>query len=205
MVNRADFSRNYVHDQLLQQGVAFPAAKDLLPQEKAFTQARTGCVLTYAGQAVTTGRQAECFANEYLGGHLTWLPTKLGMTDYSYLDGKNYTQLGGVLFPLKAQLAAAQAAGSPDVAKLTQQVNDITEIRQKMFEGTMLRNALLTSFGFSQLGDAARTASTISFIVAGLLFVLSIAGFAHAYLTPKTKAFAPPAPAEPSPGELTHA
>lgn len=204
MVNRADFSGNYVHDQLIQQGIVFPAAADLAPQEKAFTQARSGCVLTYAGQTATTGKQAECYANEYLGGHLTWLPTRLGMTRYAYLDGKNYTQLGAALRPLRASLTAAQAAHSPTVADLSQQVSDVTTIRQKMFEGTMLRNALLTSYGFSQLGDMARTGSKLCFAAGGLLFLLSIAGFVHAYFTPRSRPFAPAEPTEQSPRALAH-
>lgn len=205
LVNRADFSKNYVSGQLAQESVSFPVANKLLPRERAFTEARSGCVLKYAGQTATTGKQAECYANEYLGGHLTWLPTRLGMDRYFNLDGKNYTELGAVLSPLKTKLAAAKAAQSPDVAMLTQQVSDITTIRQKMFEGTMLRNALLTSYGFSQLGDMARIASTLSFGVAALLFLLAIAGFVHAYRTPKTVAFAPLEFVDTPPRELVHA
>ena len=192
LVNRADFSQNYVQDQLVEQSITFPAAKDLLPPEKAFTEARSGCVLEYAGQAVTTGKQGECYANEYLGGHLTWLATRLGMTQVAYVDGLNYRELGAELSNVRAEIAAAEKSNGDDVAALKQKLADVTTVRQKMFEGTMLRNALLTSYGFGQLGDMARIGSNASFALAGLLFLLALAGFVHASRTPRSQAFAPP-------------
>jgi hypothetical protein len=204
MLNRADFSRNYVHDQLVQESVVFPVAKDLQPREKSFTEARSGCVLTYAGQEVTTGKQAECYANEYLGGHLSWLATRLGMTQVAYVDGKNYRELGLELANIRAQIKTAEQSGSPDVAALQQKLTDVTTVRQKMFEGTMLRNALLTSYGFGELGTLARTGSNVCFAIGGLLVLLAIASFAHAARTPKSQAFAPPLPIQPAPRELAH-
>lgn len=191
LADRADFSKNYVRDQLTQQSLAFPAAKALLPQEKAFTQARSGCVLTYAGQEVTTGKQAECYANEYIGGHLTWLATRLGMTQVSYVDGLNYRQLGAELATIKVQIAGAEQAKAATVPRLQQKLADVTTVRQKMFEGTMLRNALLTSYGFSQLGDMARITSLVCWALGALLALLAVAGFVHAYRTPRSQPFAP--------------
>lgn len=192
LLNRADFSENYVRSQLGQENITFPALADLLPQEKSFTEVRTGCVIAYAGQAVTTGKQAECFGNEYLGGHLSWLATRLGMTQVAYVDGLNYRQLGAELGNIRGEIAAAEKAKDASVAALQQKLTDVTTVRQKMFEGTMLRNALLTSYGFGELGDMARIGSNVVLAIAGLLLLLSLAGFAHAYRTPRTQAFAPP-------------
>lgn len=192
LANRADFSENYVHDQLAEQGVTFPAAADLTAEEKAFTEARSGCVLDFAERAVTTGKQAECYANEYLGGHLAGLATRLGMTQVAYVDGMNYRELGAELGNIKAEIAAAEESKDADVAALEQKLADVTTVRQKMFEGTMLRGALLTPYGFSELGDVARIASNFAFGIAALLLLLAIAGFVHAYRTPSTVAFAPP-------------
>lgn len=192
LANRADFSETYVHDQLEAQSVTFPAATDLVAQETAFTEDRSGCVLDYAGQAVTSGKQAECFANEYLGGHLTWLATRLGMTQVAYVDRMNYRELGAELGKIRAEITAAKEAEAPGIAALEQKLADVTTVRQKMFEGTMLKGALLTPYGFSQLGDIARIASNFAFGIAALLLILAIAGFVHAYRTPPSVAFAPP-------------
>lgn len=192
LVERSTFSDNYVRDQLTQQSITFPKAETLQPKETEFTEARSGCVLEYAGQAVTTGKQAECYANEYLGGHLTWLATRLGMTQVAYVDGMNYRELGGELGKLRGDITAAEKAGASNVAALQQQLADVTTVRQKMFEGTMLRNALLTSYGFSQLGDMAGVASKLCFGAAALLVVLGLAGLLHARRTPLSQAFAPP-------------
>ena len=189
LANRADFAQTYVREHLGEQSITFPAAADLGEREVAFTEERSGCVLTYAGQEVTTGKQAECYANEYLGGHLTWLATRLGMSQVADVDGLNYRELGAELGAIRADIAEADEA---DVAALEQRLADVTTVRQRMFEGTMLRNALLTSYGFSQFGDLAATGSTVSFAVAGILGLLALAGFAHAYRTPRTVAFAPP-------------
>lgn len=192
LANRADFSHSYVRDQLVEQSITFPAATDLAPQEKSFTKDRSGCVLDYAGQAVRTGKQAECYANEYLGGHLTWLATRLGMTQVAYVDGMNYRELGSEMGNIREEIAAAEESNSPNLAALEQKLADVTTVRDYMFQGTMLRGALLTPYGFSELGDLARIASNFALGIAALLFLLAIAGFVHAYRTPRSVAFAPP-------------
>lgn len=192
LANRADFSENYVHDQLVQQSITFPAEADLSPEEMAFTEERTGCVLDFAGDAVTTGKQAECYANEYLGGHLTWLATRLGMTQVAYVDGMNYRELGTELGSIREEIAAAQESNAPNLAALEQKLADVTTVREYMFQGTMLRGALLTPYGFSELGDMARITSNVALGIAALLFLLAVAGFVHAYRTPRSVAFAAP-------------
>jgi hypothetical protein len=54
----------------------------------------------------------------------------------------------------------------------------------------MLRRSRLTTYGFSVLGERIAQAATIIFSAAGLLTRLSIAGFVHALLTPKSAPFA---------------
>lgn len=205
LADRADYSENYVHDQLVEQNITFPAAADLSPEEKAFTEERSGCVLDYAGQALTTGKQAECYANEYLGGHLTWLATRLGMTQVAYVDGMSYRELGTELGNIRTEIAAAEEANDPDLAALEQKLADVTKVREFMFQGTMLRGALLTPYGFSQLGDMARIASNFAFGIAALLFLLAVAGFVHAYRTPRSVAFAPPEQVTPETRVPVHA
>jgi hypothetical protein len=51
---------------------------------------------------------------------------------------------------------------------------------------------LLTSYGFSELGAKADQAASVIFLGVILLTALSIAGFVHALVTPKSAAFAAP-------------
>src|SRR3989304_9369599 len=74
LTTEANFSKNYVKDQLSEQKITFTTVDKLAADDKAFTEARTGCVIEYAGQPLTTGKQAECYANEYIGGHLKKKP-----------------------------------------------------------------------------------------------------------------------------------
>ena len=75
-----------------------------------------------------------------------------------------------------------------------EQLTDATTQRETLFKGETLRGLLLTSYGFSEFGVKGRQVEVVSFIVAALLFLLSIAGFVHALRTPRNAAFAAPEP-----------
>jgi hypothetical protein len=192
MANRANFAKDYVRTQLTQQDLAFPTADKLAPRERQFTEARSACVIRYAGQAITTGKQAECYANEYLGGHLTWLATRLEMPQVAFVDGLSYRRLGVVQADLNAQITAAKASNDPSLTALQQRLADVTTVRDKMFQGTMLRNALLTSYGFASLGVTAGQVGTVAFVAASVLVLLAAAGCVHAFFTSETKTFGAP-------------
>src|SRR4051794_9397287 len=78
--SNASFANTYVADQLSQQHITFKPAASLTDEEK--TQA---CLVTYAGQNLTTGKQAECYANNFIGVHLKGIA-----------GGKTYAELGEV-------------------------------------------------------------------------------------------------------------
>lgn len=59
-----------------------------------------------------------------------------------------------------------------------------------MFKGETLRGLLLTTYGFSEFGTKAAQAATVVYAAAALMFLLALAGFAHAFLTPATVPFA---------------
>jgi hypothetical protein len=180
--NEGNFSRDYVKDQLGQQRITFTAEEKLTDLDKQFSAERTNCIVTYAGQALDSGKKAECFANEYLGSHLSRMPTAdKPMT---------YAEIGDAQSAVRAQIATAKAAGQP-TADLDAQLASLTTSRETVFKGEMLRGALLTSYGFSVLGERAMLASTVAFAGAVIFAVLSVAGFIHAFRTPATKAFAP--------------
>lgn len=182
--SNADFSNNYVKSQLSQQQISFKPADELTDYEKSFTEARTGCIVTNAGKALTTGKQAECYANEFIGAHLK--------SPEGAAKGMTYAQLGDVQGELRAKIAAAKTSDPTTVPLLEKQLADTTVARETVFKGEMLRGALLTSFGFSTLGEKAGQGATIAYLGAALMALLSIAGFIHAALTPATKGFAVP-------------
>lgn len=178
MTSNGNFSKRYVTDQLKQEKITFKTADTLTEEEKA-----APCLVKYAGQALTTGKQAECYANNFIGLHVKTTG-----------NGKTYAELGDVQTDLRAQIATAQKNGDPAVADLQKQLTDVTNQRETVFKGETLRGILLTSYGFSVLGAKASQAAGIIYLGAALLTLLSIAGFVHAFVTPKSKAFAAPEP-----------
>jgi hypothetical protein len=178
LTSNANFAKTYVTDQLSAQKITFTAADKLSDEEKA-----QACLVQYAGQPMTTGKQAECYANHYIGLHLEGIA-----------DGQTYAELGGVQTALRAQIAALPET-DPARADLQTQLNTVTGQRDTVFKGETLRGLLLTSYGFSELGTKAAVGATVAYIGAGLMFLLALLGFWHGLRTPATKAFAPPTPA----------
>ncbi|GAA2357361.1 hypothetical protein [Dactylosporangium salmoneum] len=176
LTSNANFANNYVKSQLGQQQITFKTSDTLTAEER-----QSACLVKYAGQQLTTGKQAECYANEFIGLHLK-----------SIAGGKTYAQLGDVQTDLKAKLAAAQKADDGSAAALQQQLTDINTARETVFKGETLRGLLLTSYGFSEFGAKAAQAALVAYLAAGLLFLVGAAGLVHALRTPRTQGFAVP-------------
>jgi hypothetical protein len=154
--NQANFAHDYVHDQLAAQQITFTPAAGLKANEKS------PCIVDNAGKLLTTGRQAECYANHYIAVHLSEVN-----------DGKTYAQTSSELRALPDQTSAGAKALSAKVDTL--------------FRGETLRGLLLTSYGFSIFGDRAHQAALVCFGVALVLILAGIAGLIHAFRTPKDK------------------
>jgi hypothetical protein len=176
--NQADFAKTYVHDQLSAQRITFTPAKFLAPEENASCLKENGTTDGNAskGQALTTGKQAECYANEYIALHLSEIN-----------DGKTYSETSGESRALAEKAAAATKAGSADAADLNTQAKALDGKVQTLFRGETLRGLLLTSYGFSIFGERAQQAAWVCFAVAFVLFLAAIAGFIHAFTTSKEK------------------
>jgi hypothetical protein len=150
------FTTSSVHNQLAQQQIVFPSAA-------AFAQAKAGTEITpsmlpylqkYAGQPLTTGAQAEAYADHFIAVHLSEMP------------------LGGVY----ANVSAASRADPTNTA-LAQEV-------QASFQGTTLRGLLLEAYAFSEFGLIALWAGIAAFALAGIMALLVALGFWHARRTP---------------------
>jgi hypothetical protein len=175
LTSNASFAKDYVADQLTQQNITFTPAEALSEEEQA-----QPCLVTYAGQALTNGKQAECYANSYIGLHLQ--DTAGGMT---------YAELGPVQRELRDQVTAAEASNDPALADLETELADVTQQRETVFKGETLRGLLLTSYGFSEFGVKGDQVATVAYIAAFVLLLLAAAGFFHAFRTPRNRPFAP--------------
>ena len=125
------FANSSVSNQLSAQRITFPAAT-------AFAQAKPGTEITpgmipylekYAGQEMTTGAQAEAYANHFIAVHLQ----QIG-------EGKTYSELSGAALALPKGSAAFTAAEATV---------------QTVFQGTTLRSMLLNAYGWWQMGQIA--------------------------------------------------
>lgn len=152
------FISNDVHNQLAAQKIDFPPAS-------AFQHAKAGTEITpsmipvvsqYAGQEMTTGAQAEVYADHFIAVHLQ----EIG-------GGLTYSQL------------SAKSIADPKNAALAAQV-------QTVFRGTTLRGLLLNVYAFWQIGQIAGIAALASFILAGVMLLLVVAGIVHLRRTPET-------------------
>jgi hypothetical protein len=161
--NQADFAKNYVHDQLSQQKITFTPAAALKPDESA------ACLKTYAGQPLTTGAQAECYANHYIAVHLKGID-----------NGKTYSEASGDARAMQAQLTAMPDPTSAEAVTLAANVKDANAKVDTLFRGETLRGLLLTSYGFSIFGTRAHQAALVCFGLVIVLLLASIAGFIHA-------------------------
>ena len=167
--SQASFADTYVRDQLSQQKITFTPVDKLTDEEK-----KSDCLVQNAGRALTTGAQAECYANAYIGLHVSEVN-----------DGKTYSQTSTESRAAQAKAEAAVKANAPDAEQLQAQAKALAGKTDTLFKGETLRGLLLTSYGFSIFGERAQQAAWVAYAAALVLFVASIAGFVHAATTPK--------------------
>ena len=170
MMSNAKFSDNYVTGQLGQQRITFKAVDALTDAER-----KSACVVANAGKPLTTPKQAECYANEFIGTHVKAIGA-----------GRTYAELEDVRAGLLAKIAAAEASGDPELARWQKELGAVTGQREAMFKAETLRGILLTSFGFGTLGQKVGEAATVAYAAAGAITVLSLAGLVYAYRRPRT-------------------
>jgi hypothetical protein len=119
----SNFATSQVQTQLTAQKIDFPAANSAAI--KALPAADAAAMKVYAGQALTTGTQAETYANHFIAVHLQ----EIG-------GGQTYSQV------------SAASIADPNNTKLSGEV-------QTLFRGETLRGLLLNSYGWWQIGSYA--------------------------------------------------
>jgi hypothetical protein len=138
------FVNNEVHTQLAAQQIYFPASNSPAIKAPEFA-----AMHQYAGQQMTTGAQAEVYADHFIANHLKAIG-----------GGKTYAQL------------SAQSLAQPKNAALAAQV-------QTVFRGETLRGLLLNAYAFWEMGQIMLIAAIAAYAAAALMLILSALGIAH--------------------------
>ncbi len=193
--NQADFAKSYVKDQLGAQQIYFQPTKTLDAE-----MSKVACLTKYGqggdaahggGQLMTTGKMAECYANEYIGTHMKAAAKGAGYDGATYATMGTFVMAGDGSATSKSlvdQLAAATKGGDQPTIDAAQKALDTAKgLRGTLLTGETLRGLLLTSYGFSIFGDRAALAGTICMLAFALLLVLSIAGLVHAFTSKHAK------------------
>jgi hypothetical protein len=155
------FVGDEVHSQLAAQQVYFPAKNSPAIAAPEFAAMRQ-----YAGQQLTTGAQAEVYADHFIANHLKAIG-----------GGRTYAQL------------SAQAQADPTNTKLAATVETV-------FKGETLRGLLLNAYAFGTMGTIAGVAAIAAFIAAAVMLLLGGLGLWHGRRTPdSTEIFGGPPPA----------
>jgi hypothetical protein len=149
-----NFVNDEVHSQLAAQQIFFPA-KD----SKGIAGPEFAPIRKYAGQQLTSGAQAQAYADHYIAIHLR----EIG-------GGKTYAQL------------SAQAQANPTDTKLAGTV-------QTMFRGETLRGLLLNAYAFGTMGLIAGIAAVVAYLAAAVMLVLGLLGLRHSRRVPITEDF----------------
>lgn len=181
LVDQASFANNYVKDELSAQKITFAPAANLTDAEKNWKPG-SSCLTTYAGQLMTSGPMAECYAKYYIREHMH------SAADAAGFPGATYATIGTASRELGTQLTAAKNANNTSLAAdLQKKIDAATSLRSTLQLGESLSGMLLTTYGFSVIASKAEFAANILYALAGVMVLLSVAGFVHAFVTPKDK------------------
>jgi hypothetical protein len=150
------FIKNEVHDQLAAQKITMPTDQTGLSTLPADDKA---ALEPYAGQPMTTGKQAQAYADHFIAVHLN----EAG-------GGKTYSEVSG---QYQAQCSDPAAASSADCQQLA-------GLKTTLFQGETLRGLLLYAYAFATMGTIAGYAAIGAFIGGILLLILALLGFRHA-------------------------
>jgi hypothetical protein len=147
------YAHSYVSDQLSQEKITMPSGDSLK------TADMQKYLSPYAGQQMTTGPQAQAFANHYIHAHMN-----------AASDNKTYEEVSGEYI----------ACSSNDATKTSDSCVALGQLRQTLFMGDSLRGMLLTAYAWWLVGTIAIWAG-----VAALVLAVVLAGLGWFVLKPR--------------------
>jgi hypothetical protein len=157
----ATFASDTVKLQLEQQRITMPAADSA--GFKALPAEAQSALKPFDALPLTTGKQAQAYADFYIGSHLKGIA-----------GGKVYSEVSG-----EALAASAASRAAPNDLALAEKAGALMGQRTTLFMGETLRGVLLTAYAFWQLGKIAMYASYAAAIGGVLMLILALMGFAH--------------------------
>ena len=157
----ASFADESVATQLSQQKITMPDQDSA--GFKALSEEAQTALAPFSNMPLTTGEQAQAYADFYIGSHLKGIAA-----------GKVYSEVSGM-----ALAASAKSKAEPANIALATEAGILMGQRTTLFMGETLRGLLLYSFAFWQIGQIAMYAAWAAAAGGLLMLVLSLLGFAH--------------------------
>lgn len=157
----ATFANDTVKQQLEQQRITMPAVDSA--SFKALPAEAQEALKPFDGLPLTTGKQAQAYADFYIGTHIKGIA-----------GGKVYSEISG-----EALAANAASKAAPGDAELAAKAATLMGQRTTLFMGETLRGVLLTAYAFWQLGQIAMFAAYAAASGGVLMLILALMGFAH--------------------------
>lgn len=142
-----NFAHGYVTDQLKQENLTMPSEDGVNALEDQASQDK---LRPYIDEPMTTGPQAEAFANNYIWEHMM-----------ASSDGKGYQEVSGEYNAMAAELSDEEKATNEEFQALD-------SLRDSLFMGDTLRGMLLNAYGWWLLGTIAMYVG-IGAIVVGVI------------------------------------
>lgn len=156
----SNFSSDYVSDELAAQNITFPPPDALLEEGRED-------LAKFGGEQVDTGTEAEAYAS-YIQGHVQEMA-----------GGLTYSEIPDRAARTALQEAIESGAPADEIAQLEQEATTLSQQRDTVFKGEMLRGTLLNAYAWSTMGQIAGIAATAAFAAAAVMLVLSVAGGVH--------------------------
>jgi len=158
----ATFASGTVASQLEAQAIMIPADNGD-PKADAATLA---FFKDNGNKVMSTGKQAQMYADHYIGFHLSAMPT--------------YAEATAL-----ARSAAAAAAMDPTNADAQAALIKANAAVETVFKGESLRGMLLNAYAFGTLGMIAGIAAKVTLVGALVMFLFVFAGVRHIRRTPE--------------------
>lgn len=195
----SNFVADQVHDQLGMQGITMPSG----PALDALPAADKAALEPYAGQQMTTGPQAQAYANHFILVHMNEGTDTLfkSLQDLG-IDTSQWESMA----PLTYASAGTVNSDINDKTKTPNLTDDqrtqgsaaVSTFRTgTLFTGNTLRGLLLYGYAFATIGTIAGIAAICAWVGAGVMLILSILGFWHASRQTKRQETAPAASSTP--------
>jgi hypothetical protein len=156
----SSFAADYVDTELSAQNISFPPAEVLAAEGR-------DDLVDFGGEQVNTGVEAEAYAS-FIAGHVA-----------NTADGMTYAEIPDREARAAVEEAREAGASEAEIAELEAEAQALTQQRDTVFKGEMLRGVLLNAYAWSTVGQIAGIAAIAALVGAALMVALSVAGLVH--------------------------